>query len=174
MGNAMPLPTDTELNAIGVLKRRLIEARVIAPLVRAFAAEFGEARVWEIARSVITDLARTQGAELSRAAGGRSLPIFASTLERWSADDALRIDTHRTDDDAVDFDVTRCRYAEMYRELSIPELGSILSCNRDAALIEGFNPDIELTRTQTIMGGASYCDFRYRRRITATEEPSTP
>jgi hypothetical protein len=37
----------------------------------------------------------------------------------------------------------------------------VLSCNRDAALIDGFNPAVTLTRTQTIMQGASCCDFRY-------------
>jgi hypothetical protein len=49
----------------------------------------------------------------------------------------------------------------MYRALGIPELGEVLSCQRDAALIEGFNPDVTLTRTQTIMQGAACCDFRY-------------
>ncbi|MBW2409434.1 MAG: L-2-amino-thiazoline-4-carboxylic acid hydrolase [Deltaproteobacteria bacterium] len=41
------------------------------------------------------------------------------------------------------------------------ELGTILSCSRDFALIKGFNPKINLKRTQTIMEGASYCDFSY-------------
>jgi hypothetical protein len=27
----------------------------------------------------------------------------------------------------------------------------------------GYDPKLKLTRTQTIMGGASHCDFRYRR-----------
>ena len=60
------------------------------------------------------------------------------------------------------FNVTRCRYAEMYRDLGIPQLGPILSCARDFAMIEGFNPGIRLTRTQTIMEGAALGDFRYR------------
>lgn len=29
-------------------------------------------------------------------------------------------------------------------------------------MIEGFNPAIGFARTQTILGGASHCDFRYR------------
>ena len=32
----------------------------------------------------------------------------------------------------------------------------------DAAMIDGFNPTITFQRTQTIMGGAVHCDFRYR------------
>jgi hypothetical protein len=76
----------------------------------------------------------------------------------------MRIDVIEQNDERFAFDVVRCRYAEMYRALGIPELGAVLSCNRDAALIEGFNPDITLTRTQTIMQGAACCDFRYQRK----------
>jgi len=52
------------------------------------------------------------------------------------------------------FNVTRCRYAEMYKELGVQEYGALLSCGRDAALIAGFNPQIRFTRAQTIMTGA--------------------
>jgi L-2-amino-thiazoline-4-carboxylic acid hydrolase len=167
----MSIPTDAELNAIGVLKRRTIEARVIAPLLDAMAAEFGKERVLEITRRVVIEIARTQGAGLATAVGGNSLPHFAGTLDRWTADDALRTEVLDQSAEAFSYNVTRCRYAEMYRELGIPELGAILSCNRDAALIEGFNPDVELTRTQTLMGGASHCDFRYRLTRRGTAEP---
>jgi hypothetical protein len=159
----MSLPTDAELNAIGVLNRRLIEARIVAPLLKAFAAEFGAERVHDITRDVIASIARQQGDELARHSGGRSLPVLHGTLERWTANDALTLTVHEVSDTALSFDVTRCRYAEMYRALGIEELGAILSCNRDGALIEGFNPDVTLRRTQTLMGGATHCDFRYVR-----------
>jgi hypothetical protein len=45
-----------------------------------------------------------------------------------------------------------------------PELGFLLSCAGDAATAEGLSPDLEFVRTQTIMEGASHCDFRYRLR----------
>jgi len=155
------LPTDAELNAIGVLRRRLIEARVVAPLLDALGERFGRDEVLAVARDVIVALATRQGAELSAHAGGCSLQHFEGTLDRWKADDALDIAVRESTAERFAFDVTRCRYAEMYRELGIPELGAILSCNRDAALIDGFNPDVAFTRTQTIMGGASHCNFVY-------------
>jgi len=68
------------------------------------------------------------------------------------------------DEEQFHFNVTRCRYAELYKALGVPELGATLSCNRDFALIEGFNEDVALTRTQTIMEGASHCDFRYQTK----------
>ncbi|MGH7335147.1 MAG: L-2-amino-thiazoline-4-carboxylic acid hydrolase [Candidatus Rokuibacteriota bacterium] len=50
---------------------------------------------------------------------------------------------------------------ELYQSLGIPEVGALLSCNRDFSLVEGFNEDITLTRTQTTIAGASHCDFCY-------------
>ena len=169
----MSLPTNAELNAIGVLRRRLIEARVLAPVLDALGTRFGRDQVLAVARDVIVALAREQGEELAQAVGGCSLRHFEGTLDRWQADDALQITVRESTPDRFAFDVTRCRYAEMYRELGIPELGAILSCNRDAALIGGFNPDVAMTRTQTIMGGASHCNFVYTLTRATPPTPST-
>ena len=64
----------------------------------------------------------------------------------------------------VDFNVTRCRYAELYKELGFADLGSQVQCARDHAMVSGFNDEFDLTRGQTIMAGASCCDFRFRRK----------
>ena len=42
--------------------------------------------------------------------------------------------------------------------------GPLLSFNRDRLVIVGYDPDIQLTRSQTIMGGDHRCDFRYRAK----------
>jgi hypothetical protein len=157
------MPPDT-LNEVGVLRRREIEARILMPVLEKLAAEFGRERVFAIARDVIVDVARAQGRELARRVGGDSLPHFAGALEDWKKGDAYRMEVSEQSAERFSFDVTRCRYAEMYRSLGIPEVGALLSCNRDFALVEGFNPAIRLTRTQTIMEGASHCDFRFVAR----------
>lgn len=156
-------PAADRLNAIGVLTRREIEARILVPLLEALAQEFGRERVLEIARQTIIRIAREQGAQLAQSMGGNSLPHLAGSLDAWKKDDALQIEVVEQNERRFNFNVIRCRYAEMYRALGIPELGALLSCNRDYALIEGFNPDVKLTRTQTIMEGAPYCDFRYTK-----------
>jgi hypothetical protein len=153
---------DPDLNAVGVLTRREIEARILAPVIDALGARFGREAVVAIVRDVIVDLARQQGRAMAAARGDDSLPSFAGTLEPWTRGGALTLEVREQSDARLSFDVTRCRYAEMYRALGIPELGAVLSCNRDAALIEGFNPNITLERTRTIMQGAPCCDFRYR------------
>ena len=166
-----PLSLDT-LNEVGVLKRREIEARILAPLIGAFATEFGRERVLEIARGVIVQIAREQGRSLAEQMGGNSLARFVTSKENWVKGDALSMEVRQVSDSAYDFDVTRCRYAEMYRVLGISELGAVLSCGRDFAWGEGFNPDLKLTRTQTIMEGAPCCDFRYRLETPTAPTPA--
>jgi predicted ArsR family transcriptional regulator len=160
------LPPDG-LNEIGVLRRREIEARILAPVIDALGAEFGRDRVLAVVRDVIVRVAREQGRALAGRMGGDSLADFARALEDWQRDDAYRMDVLEQSAERFAFNVTKCRYAEMYRALGIPDLGALLSCNRDFALIQGFNADVELRRTQTIMEGASHCDFRFVRRPDA-------
>lgn len=161
-------PSCPELSAddlnqrIGVLTRREVEARLLVPLVAALGREFGEDRVLRVLRDTVVSIARRQGAELAQAMGANSLKEFREALVHWTRDRALEIDVVEEEEGILAFNVTRCRYAEMYRELGIARLGPILSCARDFALIEGFNPQIRLTRTQTLMEGAPCCDFRYR------------
>jgi len=64
----------------------------------------------------------------------------------------------------LDFNVTRCQYAELYKELGLHELGDLFHCNRDFAMVEGFSSNLTLKRTQTVMQGAGHCDFRFVRK----------
>ena len=153
---------EDNLNAkIGVLTRREVEARILAPMLDAMGEAFGRERVHQVMRDTIIRIAKKQGAELAGFMGGVTFQHFAESLRFWTMDDALQIDVIEQTEEKFSFNVTRCRYAELYENLGIRELGSALSCARDFALIEGFNPDVSLERTQTIMEGAPYCDFRY-------------
>jgi hypothetical protein len=151
------------MTAVPLLRQREIEAGVIAPLYRAFAAEVGEARAREIIAGVIRGLARESGCAAAQRCGGNGLRELGQAVESWREGQALELTVLRQDDEAFEFDVTRCRFAEMYHRLGLADLGPILSCSRDAEMIAGFNPSIAFTRTQTIMQGASHCDFRYRK-----------
>jgi hypothetical protein len=158
------MPED-DLNAkLGVLTRREVEARILIPLINALGDAFGRDEVLAVVRDTIVKIAREQGAALGQQMGGNSLKNFLDSLAYWTRDQALEIDVIEASDEILSFNVTRCRYAELYESLGIREIGTSFSCTRDYALIEGFNPKISLARTQTIMEGAPHCDFRYRRR----------
>ncbi|WP_422926915.1 L-2-amino-thiazoline-4-carboxylic acid hydrolase [Singulisphaera sp. PoT] len=160
----------TERPLLTLLQQREIEARIVGPLVRAFSEEFGQERTLALVRSVIEDLARQSGADMAIRLGEDSLEAFAGSLNKWSEGGALEIDLLEQSPETLSFNVTRCRYAEMYRSLGLADLGSSLSCQRDFSLVEGFNPEIELTRTQTLMEGAPYCNFRFRSDVKSSED----
>ena len=143
------------------LQQREIEAAALAPLVRAFEREVGRDRARAILAETIGELARQAGCAAAAAVGGSDLPHLKLAIEMWKAGGALELVMLRDDGGRLDFNVTRCRYAEMYRRLGLEDLGPVLSCSRDAKMIEGFNPAIGFARTQTLMEGAAYCDFRY-------------
>ncbi len=153
-------PPDT-LNDVGVLKRREIEARIVTPLIQRLGEEFGHERVTELAREIVINLAKSQGADMADALGGNDLAMFSDNKGNWTKGGALEMDVVEKSDSVYAFNVTRCRYAEMYQALGVPELGALFSCDRDGTMIEGFNPNITFERTNTIMGGDSHCDFRY-------------
>lgn len=163
---------SSERPVLTLLQQREIEARIVGPLIRAFVGELGQERALELVRSTISELARQGGADLAERLGTSTLEAFAQGLDRWREGGALEIQMLEQSPGALDFDVTRCRYAEMYRALGMADLGASLSCQRDFALIQGFNPTIELTRTQTLMEGASHCNFRFRDPAAASAHPA--
>ena len=150
---------------LGILARRKIEAAIIAPIFGEMRAAIGEDEARAILRRAIRRAAIDAGAEMaSRATGGADLESFKAIVPLWAKDDALTIEVMDDRPGVLDFNVKRCRYAETYRAMGLGDIGDILSCGRDGAFCEGYDPRITLARTQTIMGGASHCDFRYRAR----------
>ena len=166
------MPDEPAAPSLTLLQRREIEARIVGPLIRGFIAAMGRDAALEVLRRVISDLAREGGADLAGRVGDASLPAFAQSLDLWREGGALEIDLLEQSPERLSFNVTRCRYAEMYRALGLADLGGSLSCLRDFALIQGFNPEIELERTQTLMEGAAFCDFRFRAKATSSDPES--
>ncbi len=163
--------TSPHEGQIGILKRREIEANIIAPIYGILVREFGRDRARDIIREAITADAVKSGAEFAaREDGEANLQSFIAIQHLWEQDDALKVEVHAADADTYRYDVKRCRYAEMYKALGLAEIGTLLSCTRDYEFTKGYDPRIRLQRTQTIMEGASHCDFHYRAEGGAKRE----
>jgi hypothetical protein len=151
--------------SVSVLEQAKIQARVLVPLIKALQAELGEKRANSIVRQALGGMYRGLGEKWWRARQSDNLgQNMASAFEMYAVDRALEYKVQEQSQHAFELDVTECRYAQFFKELGAPELGFLLVCSSDFHMAEGFGPDIELMRTQTIMQGASHCDFRYRRR----------
>ena len=159
---------------IPLIEQVKIQAQVLVPLVKALRAELGEERANAIAKKALGDLYRKYGEKWWRTQEGREIgEKVASAFEMFAAGDALEYKLIKTTPDAVELKVTRCRYAEFYRKISAPELGFLLTCGGDTDFFhaDGFGANVRLTVTQTIMQGASHCDFRWALK---NEEGAVP
>ncbi|HYC64032.1 MAG TPA: L-2-amino-thiazoline-4-carboxylic acid hydrolase [Reyranellaceae bacterium] len=150
---------------VSVIEQARVQAQVLVPLVKALQAELGEAKANALVRRALGDVFRRFGEEFWRTRQDQDLgKNVAAAFTAYARDDALELRPIERSADSIAFDVTRCRYAEFYKELGEPDLGFLLVCSADFDTAKGFGPDVELERTQTIMQGASHCDFRYRRK----------
>lgn len=153
----------SDAGTLPILTQRRIEAAFAKGVYEEMKAELGEETAKRILSSAVVKLAKQTAAAMAKDApdGVASLDSFRAIQPRWTAEDALRIEVVESNGHAFHFNVVRCRYAEMYRAMGLADLGAVLSCNRDGAFCEGYSPHLKLQRTQTLMGGASHCDFRY-------------
>jgi hypothetical protein len=149
---------------ISLLDEVKLQAQVLVPVLRAMRAELGKEKADALVGQALREWARTLYHRI-----GASKPGDART--KWDAVwDELRprigtaVDREllRSDDEVREYNVTRCSYAEFFKALGEPELGALLLCDVDFHIAEVGAPAVEFRRTQTIMQGAPYCDFRYR------------
>ena len=146
-----------------ILEQRRIEANIIKPIYAEMKAALGADEAKRILAKAIRKDAVAQGEAYAKTqTQPTSLRAFHSLLPQWTANGALEIEMLGESDDRLAYNVTRCRYSEMYREMGLEEIGHVLSCGRDGTFCTGYDPRIKLERTQTLMQGQSHCDFRYR------------
>ena len=149
---------------VPLLQQREIEVKVIGPIVRAFAEEFGEEKAHGIVRRVMQEISKNLGAETSAQCGCGLDSFRTNCTPKWNEGGALKSESRCDSDSVYSFDVKECAFAELYKELGYGDIGSLISCDRDFAFIEGFDPDIELIRTKTLMAGDGCCDFCYKKK----------
>ena len=151
--------------AISHLQRRDVQADIAAVLIREFAQELGKDRAMAVAMQAVRADALKAGREMAAQYGDNGLMTLSKIVkELWCGGNAMDIDMLTETAGRLYFNVTRCGYATLYEKKGIKDLGFCLSCNRDASFAQGFNSDIKMIRSQTIMQGAPHCDFRFELR----------
>ena len=151
-----------------LLEKVKIQAQVLVlvPVLRAFRAELGEERANQIARQAL----REWSAKLFQDIGDQ-LP--GTPRQKWDAinealfesvGNAVDLEVLKQEAETWEFNVTSCRYADFFKQLGEPGLGALLACEMDVDIEAVGGPGVTMTRTQTIMKGAKYCDFRFKMK----------
>lgn len=135
-----------------------IQARAVIPIVRALERELGKERAHSIVgRAIAESHAEWQAKAVSTR---NSHPRDNDIEEQYPIETEVVEDT----DSTCAINMTRCGFAEYFRAIGAADVGALLTCGVDFATEPVLRPDWEFRRSQTIMGGASHCDFRWRLR----------
>jgi hypothetical protein len=148
---------------LSLLDKTRIQAQVLVPVLRALRAELKER-----ADAIVKDALRGWSKQLFAAVGES---VEGSPRRKWAAmhtalaevtEREVTAEMIRHDKEALEFDVTHCRFAEFFRALGEPELGALLVCATDFDIVAAGGSEVSLNRDQTLMQGAPSCTFRYR------------
>jgi hypothetical protein len=156
---------EIEINpTISFLDEYKFQAEVLIPVLKTLRTELGEERANRLVLNALREWSRERwhrlGDHFSGGPKEKWTALMASCMPRIGKDADFQ--PLKDEPDAQECNITGCRYANFFRQIGEPELGMVLCCEDDFHITEVGSPEIELTRTQTIMEGASYCDFRWR------------
>ena len=152
----------SDQQTLAMLEKRRIEAAILKHVYDTLKASHGKDVAQSTLASAVRASAMAQAREMAeRVNGATSMQTFIDRQELWTRGGALERDVLEESDNRYRFNVTCCKYAEMYRDMGLGEIGHLLSCQRDGTFCEGYDRRLKLKRTQTIMQGASHCDFDY-------------
>jgi predicted ArsR family transcriptional regulator len=149
---------------LSLLDKTRIQAQVLVPLLRALRAELGREKADAIAKQALRDWSK----QLFTAIGDG---VEGGPRRKWAAmhtamaeitERDVTVEMRRHDKDALEFDITQCRFAEFFRALGEPELGALLICETDVDIAAAGGGEVSFTREETIMRGAPSCTFRYK------------
>ena len=149
---------------ISMLDKTRIQAQVLVPLMRALRAELGKAKADTIVRAALRDWSKQLFAAIASDIEGSPRRKWATMQGAFNdvTQREVTFDILRKDEEALDIDVTSCRFADFFRALGEPELGALLVCQGDVDIAEAAGGNVSLERAQTIMQGAPCCTFRYK------------
>ena len=149
---------------LSLLDKTRIQAQVLVPVLRALRAELGRDKADAIVQHALRDWSKALFAAIGEGIEGsprRKWATLQGALNDVSARE-VKFEIRRQDEEALDIDVTSCRFAEFFRALGEPELGALLVCEADVDIAATGDDEVSLDRAQTLMRGAPSCTFRYR------------
>ena len=149
---------------LSLLDKTRIQAQVLVPVLRALRSELGKEKADAIVKQALRDWSKQLFAAIGQGIEGSPRRKWAAIQSVWGEVSGREVEVEilRHDEEALEIDVTHCRFAEFFRALGEPELGALLICKTDFDIAAAGGGEVSLTRDQTIMKGAPSCTFRYK------------
>lgn len=149
---------------LSLLDKTRIQAQVLVPVLQALRSELGKAKAEAIVTQALRAWSKQLFSAISDGIDGNPRRKWATmhTAMAETTEQDVTVEVLRHDREALEFDITQCRFAEFFRALGEPELGALLICATDFDIAAAGDGEVTFTRDQTIMQGAPSCTFRYK------------
>jgi len=147
------------MSANSILDAIKTQSKAVIPIVKALEKELGKQRAHAIVGGAIAqayvEYRKHRGFEPDTHPGsdvdGPVFPVVSAEVEN----------TERS----YGHNITHCEFAEYFRSINEPEIGALMTCGVDFAAEALMRPGWQFERTQTLMQGAGFCDFRWQRKL---------
>ena len=157
----MPNPLESQ---IPYLDRVKAQSEVLVPVLKLLRKELGEKRANELVYGALRDWSRNAFASAGSKKKGSGYQIWSAMdeeLAKLTGDD-ISYETLREDSEALDLNVTSCKFAQYFKALGEPELGAVLTCEVDHHMAAVSKQEVRLDIDKTIMKEDKLCSFRYK------------
>ena len=152
---------NLEKKGLNRIEKRAIEALAIVPVIKSVSQRIGKDEALAILKEVNQQEAFQRGQNMIKTEEQNEIEELVNEVASWGEGGIWEMDVLEQTSTTYFFNVFRCPYYEKYRELGLDEFGVEFSCCRDEPFARGFNPQLKLERSKTLMEGDDCCDFRY-------------
>jgi hypothetical protein len=133
----------------------------VIPLLKDLAARLGKEKFLQLLDASMTE--RAERGMVSKQIPRRDLATFIGNMRTMPPMYKAALDVEVVEDKPGLFvyRTKRCLWAKTFREVNAADIGYVMICKPDFAVLRGFNPKLKLTRPGTLMQGHAECEFRY-------------
>jgi len=133
------------------------------PVLQGLTKELGEDHFLEVLKKVAFESALKAGQDTARQLPRNDLAAFTGSGEEPShfSKHVLTLEIVEDTPQVFEVKVTECLWAKTFREMGAADIGYLLICHTDYADCQGFNPQITMTRSKTLMQGDDCCNHRF-------------
>jgi len=147
----------TELTA--EQKFRVYHFSELAKLIKAFKEVYGD-EAYGIVAKQRGEQAFNEWKEIAAGRDSHTIEDLIELLWEPMKKEGFEYEVSETEA-GVHVKCTRCGFHDLAQYVGITEEAYYMACESDPYILEGFNPNIGLKRTKTLMQGFDCCDFLY-------------
>ena len=148
--------SDKKLTRFEYIK---IQMEAMVPYARFLQKEFGKKQARQLVEKYLEERISRAGTKNHSSV---DLSEYCRYLDVFCKENRLEYNLVHQDDERLEFDITKCPFVEMMKDLNAQDLGCLLICSYD--FIKAAEDGLVLKRTKTCMEGNDCCDFRYGKK----------